>query len=265
MISMIQRVESRTRVWLNGAGLQDIDPSVIISDVAYQTPMISTQTVDHARYHGSRVTRQRMGNSTVTIGFEVREYSIQMRQNIVERITAWAMSGGVLTTDDRPGKRLHVVCTTPPAIMSTKGWTNRLTLSFAAFDNPFWEDVTPTTLILTGTTDSGQLYGPGSATDPFVEADVKPTGSLTSLSLVAGNTAVTLYGISIPSGKTLSLYYDERMTLHIERMDTGASLISKRTASSADDLMIPRGKFSSLSFTADVSSSVTFKARGLYL
>ena len=265
MIREIDHAESRVRVWLDGKGLQDIDPAVVVLDVAYQVPAISTQTVEHARYHGSRVTRQKMGNSTVSIGFEIHEYNTAFRQSIAERVTAWAMSGGVLTTDDKPGKRLHVVCITPPAIMSTKGWTNRLTMSFAAFDNPFWEDVSPTTLILSGASGSGNIYAPGSASDPFVEADVKPTDTLTSLTLTAGDTSFVLSGISIPSGKELSIYYDEKQTLHIERKDTKASFLSKRTATSDDDLMIERGKFSAVSYTANVNCAVTFKARGLYL
>lgn len=265
MIGEIDHAESRVRVWLDGKGLQDIDPAVVVLDVAYQVPAISTQTVEHARYHGSRVTRQKMGNSTVSIGFEIHEYNTAFRQSIAERVTAWAMSGGVLTTDDKPGKRLHVVCITPPAILSTKGWTNRLTMSFAAFDNPFWEDVSPTTLILSGASGSGNIYAPGSASDPFVEADVKPTDTLTSLTLTAGDTSFVLSGISIPSGKELAIYYDEKQTLHIERKDTKASFLSKRTATSDDDLMIERGKFSAVSYTANVNCAVTFKARGLYL
>lgn len=265
MIRDIDHAESRVRVWLDGKGLQDIDPSIVVLDVAYQVPAISTQTVEHARYHGSRVTRQKMGNNTVTVSFEIHEYSVAFRQSIMERVTAWAMSGGALTTDDKPGKRLHVVCTTPPAIMSTKGWTNRLTMSFAAFDNPFWEDVSPTTLILSGTSGSGDIYAPGSASDPFVEVDVKPTGTLTRIELYAGETTFVLSGIYIPAGKVLAIYYDDKQTLHIERQDTGVSLLSKRTAESDDDLMIERGKFSEVSYVANVNCAITFKARGLYL
>lgn len=262
----LQRIESRVRVWLNGDGLQDIDPAVIIRDVSYQSPQIATQTVAHARYNGSRVTRQRMDSSTVQITFEIHEYSPTIRQSIAERVTAWAMSGGVLTTDDRPERRLHVVCTEPPSIQSALKWTDVLSVGFTAFDNPFWEDVTPTTLLLSGSSGSGQMFGPGTAADPFVEADVKPASStLTSVTMTAGSTSIALSSISIPSGKTLAIYYDDRQTLHIERKDTGASLISKRSAASSDDLMIPRGKFSTLSYTANVSVSVTFRARGLHL
>lgn len=266
MITMMQRVESRTRVYLNGVGLADIDPSIIIRDVSYQVPQIATRTVERARYHGSHVTRQRMDTSGVTVTFEIREYSPSFRQSVAERVTAWAMSGGVLTTDDRPGKRLHVVCTTPPAIESALKWTDALTLGFSAFDNPFWEDAHPSLLVLTGISNSGQMYGPGSASDPFVEVDVKPASStMHSLTLTAGSSTMTFLDLTIPSGKTFSLYYDQSMILHAVRADTGAALLSKRSAASADDLMITRGVFSTVSYTADVSVSATFKTRGLYL
>ena len=265
MIRELQRVEPRSRVWLDGIGLQDIDPAIVVQDISYTTPSIDTQTAEHARHHGERMLRQKVGQTTVTILFEVHEYNPALRQSIVDRVTAWAMSGGVLTVDDKPGRRLTVVCTTPPTVQSVSRWTGRLSLSLTAFDNPFWQDETPTMLILSGTSNAGNLYAPGAAADPYVEVEVKPTGTLTSATLTAGNTSIILSGLSIPSGKTLGIYYDERNTLHIERMDTGASLLNKRTAASYDDLMIPFSKFSRCSFTTNVSATVTFKVRGLYL
>lgn len=265
MIRQLQRVESRTRVWLNGIGLQDIDPAIIVLDVSYQSPQIDTQTAEHARYNGARVLRQKFGSTSVNIQFEVHEYSPSIRQSIVDRVTAWAMSGGVLTTDDRPGRRLTVICTNPPTVSSVERWTGRITVSLSAIDNPFWQDNEPTLLIMSGTNEEGNLYAPGAAADPFVEVEVKPSGTLTSATLTAGDTSIILSGLSIPSGKTLSLYYDERQTLHIERLDTGASMLNKRTAASDDDLMIPYNKFSRCSFTTNVQSTVTFKVRGLYI
>lgn len=265
MIKQIDHAESRVRVWLDGKGLTDIDPAIVILDVSHPVPQVSTQTVEHARYHGARMMRQKLGENSVTISFEIHEYNPAMRQSINDRVTAWAMAGGALTTDDRPGKRLHVVCTTPPSITSSKGWTNRMTMTFTAFDNPFWEDTNQTMLFLSGTSDGGDLYGPGSADNPFVEAEIKPSGKLTALTINAADSSFSFTGLSIPSGKTLSIYYDERMTLHIERTDTGASMLSKRTPESDDDLIIPLGKFSRASYTANVNCSVMFKARGLYL
>lgn len=265
MIRILQAMPSRNRVFLNNVGLCDIDPAIRIHDVSYEAPGITTSTVERARYHGSRVTRQRMGDSRVTIQFEAREYDTVRLQDIMNRIVAWAMKGGILTTDDRPNQRLHVVCTSAPSVQSTLRWTARQEIEFSAFDQPFWEDVTPKTVTLTGTSGSGQLYGAGAAADPFVEVRVEAGAGISSLTLNAGSTTFKLTGLSLSNGQALVVYYDERHTLHIENEDTGASYLSKRSADSDDDLMLPVGKFSAVSFTSSGTAAVTFKTRGLYL
>ena len=265
MIRELQHMPTRCRVWLNGAGLQDIDPCIHVHDINYGAPGVTTQTVEHARHHGARVTRQRMGSSMVSVVFQVREYDITTRQEILNRIAAWAMTGGVLTTDDRPGQRLHVVCTTPPSVQSSLRWTAQQTLVFTAFDNPFWEDVTPKFRTLTGTHDEGILYGAGAAADPFVTARVEATQDITALTLTVGGTHFTFSGISVEAVEALVIAYDETHTLKVYNEDTNVSYLSKRTADSHDDLMLLRGQFGNVSFSSDGSATVTFEVRGLYL
>ena len=264
MSRIVMAFPSTRRVYLDNIGLADIDPAVYVRSVVFRAAQISTQTVARARWHGSHVTRQRVDGGSVQVTFSIREYGPAAYQDILRRVTAWAMGGGVMTTDDRPNQRLRVVCVSAPS--GEGGMADECSMEFAAYDNPFWEDITPTTLILSGQSGSGQLFGPGSAADPFVEADVKPSGgTLTSLTLSAGNTQMAFSGLSVPQGKTFSLYYDKNMVLHAVRADTGAALLGKRSAASADDLMIPRGVFSTAAFTANTAASVTFRTRGLYL
>ena len=265
MIKQLQQLPSRTRVWLNEIGLADIDPTIHVHDVSYGAPNITTHTVDRARYHGSRVTRQRMGNSKVTISFVVHEYDIVRRQDIMNRIVAWSMGGGVLTTDDRPNQRLHVVCTSAPSVQSSLKWTARQNIEFSAFDQPFWEDIVPKTFTLTGTQESGRMVGAGAASDPFVEVRVTAGENVTSLDLVAGETTLKLRDISIATGEALVIDYDETHTLHIVNEDTGVSYLQNRTPDSDDDLMLPVGKAATVSFESNGTATVIFKVRGLYL
>lgn len=265
MTRELQALPSRNHVYLNRQGLADIDPAIHIHDVSYGAPNIMTNTVERARYHGSRVTRQRMGNSQVTIQFDVREYDIVRRQEIMHRITAWAMAGGILTTDDRPNQRLHVVCTAAPSVQSSLKWTARQSLEFSAYDQPFWEDAIPKTVTLSGTSGSGKLAGAGAASDPFVEARVVAAGTINSLTLVAGSTRFVLSNLSVASQQALVVDYDETHTLRIYNENTGTSYLSRRSSESDDDLMIPVGKFSDVSFSSNASATVIFKVRGLYL
>lgn len=265
MSRILSQTPSTTRVWLNRIGLADIDPAVYIRSVAYGAPSITTKTVERARYNGSRVTRQRMDGSTVTVSFSVIEYDPARYMDIMHRITAWAMGGGVLTTDDRPNQRLRVVCSSAPSGQGQGNMADAREIEFSAFDQPFWEDVVPKTTVLTGTSGEGQISGIGSAADPFVEVRAVASGTVTSLSLYAGSTMFAFSGISVLSGQALVVSYDETHTLKIYNENTGVSFLSKRSASSDDDLMIPAGKFSAVSFSANAGMTVTFSARGLYL
>lgn len=263
----VQRIESRTRVWLNNIGLQDIDPSIIVHDVSYQANPIDAKTFDLPKFHGSRLMLRRFGVGIVTVAFEIHEYSQIFRQSILERIVAWAMTGGALTCDDRPGKRLYVACTGAPAIDSTQKWTNQLSITFTAFDNPFWEDINPIQTELTGTNVSGQIYGIGSAVGPYIEVKaVCSSGTLSSITLNVGSTSIKLEEIVIISGYPLWIYYDAKHVQHIVRRhgDSESSLMTNRTTSSDDDLIANLGVYTPVSFVADNASTVTFMARGLY-
>ena len=265
MIRELQTLPSRNRVWLNNIGFADIDPAIHIHDVSYGAPSITTQTVERARYHGARVASQRMGKSTVVIQFDVREYDVVRRQDIMHRIVAWGMAGGVLTTDDRPNQQLHVVCTSAPSVQSSLKWSARQIIEFSAFDQPFWEDVTPKVRSLTGTEELGQLAGAGSAADPYVEVRVEAAEDITALTLNVGATKFVLTDISIEAEEALVIYYDETHTLHIKNEDTGVSYLDKRSVASDDDLMLTVGKFGNVSFVSDGLATVVFKVRGLYL
>ena len=70
-------------------------------------------------------------------------------------------------------------------------------------------------------------------------------------------------GLSLGAGKTLKIYYDENWILRAE-VD-GASVLAKRTADSADDLILPPGKATTVTIEASHAVSVTLKARGLWL
>lgn len=276
----VQRVESRTRVWLDNIGLTDIDPAIIIHDVSYKVNEIQTGTIDRARSSSKRILLRKFGAGVVTVSFEVHEYSQVFRQSIVERVVAWAMSGGDLTCDDRPNKRLrNVVCTSAPSIESTQRWTNILQIVFTAYENPFWEDIVPIQVTLTGTDASGTIYGPGSAIGPYVEVRAQCNEDvLSTITLNVGNTSIKVENMVIQPNTgfawsgDLWIYYDDRHIQHIERKKSlqvpsldDMSLLANRTASSDDDLIAGLGETTSVSFTANVSSTVTFMARGLYL
>ena len=181
----------------------------------------------------------------------------------MEDVQRWAMPGGLLTTSDRPDRVLCVVCESLPTVGSAQKWTGVCSIGFMAYAVPFWEDETPRRVSITGN-GSKTLFVPGFAAPASVEATVKNTGSgtISSVTLTAGETSMTFNGLSLASGQTLTVSHDARglLTARIG----GTSVLNKRTAASSDELELDPCRNATLTAATNGTASTTFAVRGRY-
>lgn len=256
---------TRYEAWLNKKSLSAVDPSVYILDIAYGSPRFAIDTADKPGRNGQYVTGRNARNSSVVITFEIHEQDTERRQEVCRRVQAWAMGGGVLTTRDRRGQRLCVICEDPAAISSALKWTQPLKITLTAYEQPFWEDEYPRSATVSGTGAETTLYVPGFGAQTRVEATVKNSSGSTidALTLTAGGTTMRFEGLALASGETLDIDYDENGLLRIRVGDV--SKMSCRTAESDDDMMLSTGEGSTVSVSAEASVTAVFRARGLYL
>jgi len=252
---------SRYEAVLNGQPLSAISADILIRDINYGPPQFRNTTYTLARRNGARIHRRYVERTSVTISFEIHTQRITERQAICNAVQQWARNGGILETNDRAGQRLRCVCDVLPVIGSVLRWTEVLAMTFTAYEVPFWEQIVPETLTQTGSSGSGTLFVPGSVDDALVEVEVTAGGTLTTLSLTANGRTMTLSGISVESGNTVKITYDEHQIQSIRTGNT--SLLNKRTG--VDDLLVDCGQTNTLGFSADVSCTVEFKVRGLWL
>lgn len=251
---------SRYEAVLNGKPLSAVSADILIMDIAYPPASISFSTYKGAKRHGNRVYREYVDHRDVVITFAIRAYGIQDRQAVCNAVQRWAKGGGVLQTNDHEGQRLRCVLSNPPTIQSALKWTDPISMTFTAYSLPFWEEITPATLSLSGTSASGFFYVPGSVDGANFEVDAVPSGALTALNLTANGKTLSLTGLSVASGTKVSIAYDDDMIMSIKAGNT--SILNKRTG--ADDLPVKSGESNSVSFSANVSCAVTFKGRGLW-
>lgn len=256
---------TRYEAWLDKKSLSAIDPSVYILDIAYSSPRFALSAVDKPGRDGQYVTSMNARSNSVVITLEIHDQDTARRQEVCRRVQAWAMGGGVLTTRDRHGQRLCVICEEPSAVSSALKWTQPLKITLTAYEQPFWEDEYPKSTTVSGTSGKASLYVPGFGALTRVEASVKNSsgGTINALTLAAGGTKMNFDGLGLASGETLTIDYDENGLLRIRVGD--ASKMSCRTAASDDDLMLRTGISSEMSVSADASVTAVFKARGLYL
>lgn len=248
---------SRYQAALNGVALSSLHESLYIHDIEYEAPNIQTKITRIANQDGAFPTDRYQEKSTVRISFELPIYDIADRQEACQAVVKWARNGGILTTNDRPGQRLRVICAQVPVITSALKWTELLSVVFESYA-PYWEEVTPATLTLTGAEASGTLNIPGNIGMAKVDAVITPSASISSVTVYADNSYLTISGIT--GSGVITIDHDAHGFLRIEQNDV--SLLDKRTGS--DDLIAESGGYNGFAVDASASVTVVFSVRGLW-
>ena len=243
---------------LNGVDFSGIDEKLYIENIL-EVVALSTET-DKRPGHG-RVLLNQPAHDTlqITIRFMIKERDQAARLSIVNAVQDWARAGW-LTVNYRPLQQVYVYPKDFPKV-SVWNWTERLDLVFVAYGEAYWQDVAPVSVSGTGSTGTVDITPLGTETC-YLEAEITPSGALTSAAITVNGQTITLSGISVASGKTVRLYYDEDHLLCIE--SDGVSLLGYRTGESADDLLLIPRQANEITALFNVSCSYTFKARGLW-
>ena len=252
---------SRYEAYLNETALSSISPDILVLNIEYSAPETQYITFNVANRDGARIHKNYTSSVSVRITFEIHTYDTLKRQAICQNVALWAKNGGYLETNDRLGQRLRCVCTQKP-VLNSRDWTAPVTIVFTAYVIPFWEQEVPASVTLTaGTSGSDQLYVPGNVDGALTEVDILANASLSSVSLTVNGSTLSLTGLSVSSGNTITITYDDNMIQSIKVGTT--SLLNKRTG--VDDLVMKCGEYNTVSFSSAASVTVTFKARGLWV
>lgn len=252
--------------WLDRQGLQDIDDAIAVLDIQEAGATINTQAVQLVGLDGSRIIRRQRASLQVNILLAVREQNIPRRQAIIQRINRWARGGGYLEVSDRPGQRLRVTLDTPLTVSSALRWTQTLTLSFMAYERPYWESIQETAARFdaAASVHNGSLRLPGDAPYALAEAELTSAqGGTGDVTVAVGDTSITLENVSLAAGDVIRIGYDDSAVLRITRGEE--SLLAHRTARSSDDLLAVPGRSNDVRILAPVDVQATISARGCWL
>ena len=249
---------TRYKVWLDQQGLHDIDPAICILDLQEQPPSQLLSTAARAEGDGVFLARRVRQSLSVTVRFAIREPHPARRQAILQKVRTWAQ-GSVLSTGDRPQQRLKVQAESLPTLSSALKWTDALSLTFTAYEVPFWEDAQPTTSTVP------TFYLPGDA--PAAPLDMRWSSAISTPHVVTITTpmsSITFRDLPLHAGQELTISHETGvLTATID----GADVLTHRTPESSDDLLLPCGQANTVTVTADgtdVSGSI-FYARGRWL
>lgn len=253
-------MRSRYEAYIDGIALSTIHPGILLTNVEHHLANYNLQTQAVANRNGLMILNRKQGATSVSISFELRVYKTQERQVALQKIQQWAQ-GKTLETSDREGQKLNIICTAFPAVSSVQDWNDTLKVGFTAYDQPFWENKTPSVITLVGDDEDGVLFVPGNAGEAYAEVEVTPSQTIDDLTVTVGDTSITLDDLN--TNAVIKIGYDEKGIQYIKAGTT--SILSKRTANSSDDLIAICGKKNAVAVEADHSVTAKFSVRGLWL
>lgn len=139
---------------------------VWVEDIQYAEPGIKRTIETPGDADGGIITRTYREKASVTIVFNVLTWDPTERYDAIEAIRSLAAKGGTILTSNRPNRALfNAVCETYPEIVSSKARTDTISMTFSAYDFPYWQDkADPTPKTLSNTTNTSMSVSvPGNA------------------------------------------------------------------------------------------------------
>lgn len=249
-------MKGRCNVLLNGVSLLSLDENIIIRDISYQPPEIEHTVTALAGRNGGIVTGKRKAESSVVVTFGLYAYSTQARNKALQTVVSWAKNGGILETSDRPDQYLDCVCTGLPSVNSVVGWTDDLSITFTAYAMPFWQSLDCVRIAATSSNSPVSTFIPGND-KTLVDAVLTATGSVTEITVTAGETSITLSGLTLSSGDVVTISHDSNYLIRIRKGND--SLLANRTSLSSDDLEVMCGQVNSFSVSSGVTAEFSVK------
>ena len=256
---------------LDGVAFSSIAPELILVDIHEDAPRMDTVSSSMPLRPGMLRTRNVRQSLSVTLRYVVRTQDVARRAAVHDLVTAWALRGGRLTINSRPGKELAVVLDTPPSLGSSLKWTEEVALAFTAYAWPYWQSATPPSVSAALAAHNGayvlhDVLTVGGSLDALCTMTVYGLGGdLNSLRVAVGDTYFQLEGLGLPAGGVLMIGYSEERLLHITPIgvEDTASRLHCRTAESSDDLMAPPGEVP-ISVEADAPCTVRVTAKEMW-
>lgn len=236
-------MQTKVTVVLNFVAMHTLDTRIVIQKVTELAPNWNINTAGKASLIGQRYVSTEKRYREVQVTFAIDEVqNLGTRMSVLQKVANWAKNGGTMMLGYRDMQRLQVVCTGFPQINGIDAWTENYTVTFRAYDKPFWEQGSPNvvtahsantnvTLNMSFGNDNSKL---------IVSATNNQTNVCNTLIVKRGTEQIEMSNLGLAAGETFILDYDERdiQRMRIRNGSTYRSVMDKRTAASADDIWV---------------------------
>jgi hypothetical protein len=235
----------RHRIALNGAQLDELDERIIVAGIDEQPGRETLSAVSRFGGWGQRVTTRHRDTLDVVVrfGMRIKAKDLPGREELFEKVIAWAVGSGWMTLNYKPDRRLRVKCVQPATVGDPWAWTGEYSITFRAYGVPYWQEVNAGSVTFRG--NSGVLTVNGTAkTAAEVEFGNTSGGTINAVTITCGASKMVFGSLGLQSGEVLVIDHNTEGLLRIRiRGVTGAyrSAMAARTAGSDDELWVNPG------------------------
>lgn len=256
------------RAALDGVQLDAVDAAVVIRGMDAGTPHETIQAAGLYGGFGSRMTMQHYDSldATVTYAILIPGKQVAARRAVFDAVNAWAVKKGWLTMSNMAGKRMRVDKVILPTMGDPMDWNAEFTITFRAYDVPFWQDDTATEVTDTlsaETEKSLTVTAPGTA-PAVLDAEFTNTsgGTCTAFEIEIGGKAMTLTGLALANNAKLIISHGTDGKLRITA--GGANAYGNQEPGGLSDLVLQPGN-NTVTAEADAGGSLKLSNFGRYL
>jgi len=252
------------RAALGGVQLDELHEAIVIRSLDPGIVHETTNAVSRMGGTGQRVTGEHFDTleATVTYAIDLPKRQMEERKAVYDSVIAWANRKGWLTFSHMPNRRLRVDKVVWPGGGDMWDWLNEYTLTFRAYNVPFWQEETPTQAVI-DLSAGGNVYidvngNTGTVLD--VTFENRSGMEIPDFSVTAGDSSISLSGMGLGGGQTLMIHHGTDGLLRIQIGNR--SVYEKHTGS--DDLYVNPGR-TRVGFSATRAGRFTVQSYGRFI
>ena len=153
-----------------------------------------------------------------------------------------------------------------PDMGDPREWDAEFTITFRAYNVPFWQDGTPTTVtdtLVAGTEKTKTITAPGNTKTQLDISFTNTSGSsMSTFSVTIGGKTMSLTDLALANGETLVITHGDDGRLRITEGTRNA--YGKQTAGGLDDLILDPGG-NTVKVTAGKAGNLSMSCCGRYI
>lgn len=266
-------MQLKHRVALDGVQLDEVDYRIMIQKIETGDGKENINTVSLMGGSGSRVTNIHRDSLDVTVKFTIRLRKTEMaaREEILEKVNAWAFAGGWLTTNYKGNRKIRIFRAQAAGAGDPWNWTKEYAIVFRACGVPYWQEANAETVMFTNVSSKNITFGVKGSEKSVLDVQFKNTSGSTvnTFSINTGEASMSFTGLSLANGETLVIDHADngkRNNLRIRIKGTGGSYRSameKRSSGSGNELTISPGTHT-VTMSAGGAGTITVSCNGRF-